>query len=249
MKKLLTTNDKIRIVLTLGEGIMDHLWGADGSMDWYYRPWSIINVSRSAFRTAIFRQINTGEITKIIDPKKGAVYRMSPKGQSRFYRNYPLARLRNEPWDGKWRMVIYDLPCKQNNKRNYLRKKLIELGFGCYQKSVYVTPLDVLAELQEYIENHHLTELVVVFEGNRIFGEDIKMLAERLWNLGEINEKYFELEGKLKSCELRGKLKDEYGQLWDEFSNLLLKDPFLPADFLPDNWVGERVKARMLAGR
>lgn len=245
MKKLLTTTDKIKIALTWGGEIANHLLGANGSLDWYYRPWSIFNVSRSAFQTAISRQISTGEIIKIIDPNKGVVYRMSPKGEMNIYRDYPLAKLAKQPWDGLWRMVIYDLPVKLNYKRDRLRSKLVELGFGCYQKSVYVTPLDVLAELKEYAENQGLIDSVVVFEGSRIFGEKTRILADRLWNLALINEEYFELGVKLDLFVRNGKPKERYKEIWDDFTKIILKDPLLPDDFLPNNWVGEKIKARM----
>lgn len=231
MKKLINTNDRIRIALACGAKILGHLYGSNGSTDWYYRPWSVINVSKQAFRTAVSRQLKTGEIVKVIDPKLGAIYRITPEGCSKFYRDYPLAKLIDQPWDGKWRMVFYDFPCKNNYQRKRFREKLVELGFGSYQKSVYVTPLDVLADLKDYIVNNKLSDFVVVFEGKRIIGEDIKVIAEKLWNLNEINEEYFEIEGKLRGLNSELKQKKGNRTIWESFSKVLSKDPFYHRNF------------------
>lgn len=242
----MTASDRIRLSLALGGDAINKLLGGDGTMDWYYRPWKVLDVTDKAYRTTLHRMLGAGEITKTINTKGEVIYRMAAKGEIKHYRDYPLARLRVKPWDGVWRMVIYDLPCQLNYKRNQLRDKLVELGFGCYQKSVYVTPLDIMGELKDYLAENSLAESVVIFEGNRIFGEDIKKLANKLWSLDDINFNYLELERKIVQIEKEGSLRKEHHQLWTDFTTVVLGDPFLPEQFLPSNWAGERVKAKMV---
>ena len=43
-------------------------------------------------------------------------------------------------WDGKWRIVIFDIPEDYSSARNALRLKLKSLGFYQLQKSVFVFP-------------------------------------------------------------------------------------------------------------
>lgn len=43
-------------------------------------------------------------------------------------------------WDGWWRMIIFDIPESCRPARVALQTKLGQLGFYCYQKSVYITP-------------------------------------------------------------------------------------------------------------
>ena len=43
-------------------------------------------------------------------------------------------------WDGKWRIVFFDIPEKERKARNALREKLRDLGFYELQKSVFVLP-------------------------------------------------------------------------------------------------------------
>jgi CRISPR-associated endonuclease Cas2 len=43
-------------------------------------------------------------------------------------------------WDGKWRLLIFDIEDKQKLKREALRGKLKELGLFQLQKSVWICP-------------------------------------------------------------------------------------------------------------
>lgn len=49
-------------------------------------------------------------------------------------------------WDGKWRLVIFDI--SQRLKREAFRGKLKELGFWPLQKSVWVNPYDCKDEIE-----------------------------------------------------------------------------------------------------
>lgn len=60
-----------------------------------------------------------------------------------------------DKWDGKWRIVIFDIPEKKKKAREALRNKLKDLGFKELQKSVFVLPyecedeIDFIAEVFE----------------------------------------------------------------------------------------------------
>lgn len=51
-------------------------------------------------------------------------------------------------WDGKWRLVIFDISQLQRLKRNAFRGKLKELGFYPLQKSVWVIPYECKDEIE-----------------------------------------------------------------------------------------------------
>ena len=53
-----------------------------------------------------------------------------------------------EKWDGKWRIVIFDIPDKKKLAREVLRNKLNELGFRSLQKSVFVLPYPCKKEIE-----------------------------------------------------------------------------------------------------
>ncbi|MDP2930208.1 MAG: hypothetical protein Q8N56_01185 [bacterium] len=50
-------------------------------------------------------------------------------------------------WDGKWRMVIFDIPNTSGLIRNVFRGKLREFGFYPLQKSVWIFPFDCREEI------------------------------------------------------------------------------------------------------
>lgn len=45
-------------------------------------------------------------------------------------------------WDGKWRVLIFDIPEKRKDMRKQIRMKLISLGFLKLQNSVWIFPYD-----------------------------------------------------------------------------------------------------------
>ena len=54
-------------------------------------------------------------------------------------------------WDRRWRILIFDIPEKQKYKRNFLRQKLIELGFYQLQKSVWITPFPLPTAFSDFL--------------------------------------------------------------------------------------------------
>ncbi|KKP32407.1 MAG: hypothetical protein A2312_04760 [Candidatus Staskawiczbacteria bacterium RIFOXYB2_FULL_32_9] len=50
-------------------------------------------------------------------------------------------------WDGKWRVVIFDIPDTQKLQRNAFRRKLKSLGFYSLQKSVWLHAFDCKKEI------------------------------------------------------------------------------------------------------
>lgn len=51
-------------------------------------------------------------------------------------------------WDGKWRIVMFDIPEQARASRDALRRKLKLLGFAEFQKSVFVYPYACDEEIQ-----------------------------------------------------------------------------------------------------
>lgn len=55
---------------------------------------------------------------------------------------------KSSSWDGKWRMVIFDVPETNKRTRDSMAKKLKELGFRAIQKSTFIYPFDCEKEIQ-----------------------------------------------------------------------------------------------------
>ena len=74
-------------------------------------------------------------------------------------------------WDGKWSLVIFDVPHSQKKIRDALRAKLRELEFYAIQKSVFIVPykcedeIDFITTLMG-VREHVLILNVASFEGD-----------------------------------------------------------------------------------
>lgn len=65
--------------------------------------------------------------------------------------------------DGKWLMIMFDIPKKYNKSRNLLRSILQNLGYKMFQHSVWVTPYDVSEKTEELLQYYSLDDYVKVF--------------------------------------------------------------------------------------
>lgn len=77
-------------------------------------------------------------------------------------------RLEDEKWDGKWRLVIWDIPEKRRNARDLLRHQLRQLGFKKYQQSVWISKKNCTLLLKDYIKKVGIEDWVTVIESDNI---------------------------------------------------------------------------------
>lgn len=60
--------------------------------------------------------------------------------------------LKIDKWDGKFRVVIFDIPEKNRKVRDVLRRRLKEWGFKYLQKSLWVSKKDIAEPMREFIK-------------------------------------------------------------------------------------------------
>lgn len=98
---------------------------------------------------------------------KGAKFELTPKGEIVLMKVNP-ALIKRPKWDGKWRIVSFDVRENQRNKRDIFRDELKSLGFIQMQRSVWVSPYPC----EKYIE-------ILRVEHN--FGKNMQyILAEKI---------------------------------------------------------------------
>ena len=243
MKKLLKTGDKILISLAfLGDAALAAYLKGSG-----WRKGSIfdfLDIRKSTFRPAVYKSLKTGEIEKIVNQGQ-PFFRITPQGKKHLAgRLFPIYQLSDSGWDGKWRVVVFDIPESDKATREFLRRKLVSLGFGKLQKSVYISPLDLLTDLKEYLGGQHLYGRVIVFEAKEVFAKDQRLVANFVWKLDKLNERYLELVRRIYSrgdFEERG-WQREVRRIKEDFFQILLADPILPKELLPEDWAGGKAK-------
>ena len=63
-------------------------------------------------------------------------------------------------WDGKWRILMFDIPESKRESRDSLTNKLRNLGFIQFQKSVWVYPYPCAEEIDFVTEYFSIAENV-----------------------------------------------------------------------------------------
>lgn len=264
MKKLIRPQDVLLLTLA-GIGDLFEEIRDPGFMisDAYKNVYGFIpsKYKRNNFLRSVDRSLKIGYIEKI--EKNGEVYlRLTNKGNKKIYRDFSLLSLSKKGWDKKWRIVFFDIEEISRSLRNKLRVKLKELGFAMLQKSVWITPYDIMADFYEYIQTIGLAKNVFLVEGKNLLGGDPKELAQKIWQINELNKEYERIEkeinklkqlgAKLDDRSMRRKAKsiNDYRlqierikrKLRMDYLKVLLSDPHLPKELLPGDWAGEKVK-------
>lgn len=258
MKKLLNTRDILLLglsgALDLFEEIKDPLSIFSKSYESMY-GWVPKQYKRHNFNHLVWRNIKTGYIEKI--QKQGEIYiRLTSAGNKKIVRDFPFLAFQNKRWDRKWRVVIFDIEETSKQVRERFRRKLKELGFGMLQESVFISPYDIARDFTEFIDAQHLNESAYLLEVSSIAVGDIKALVNRVWHLDKINDMYKKIIEKIKDRHLTidsGRLnklnKDEIKKVQDVtieikkgYLEVALKDPFLPQELLPSDWLGNEAK-------
>ena len=246
MRKLLRPRDYL--LLTIGilgdtfEDVKDP-FGLQEQGSLYLYGWVPERWKKHNFERAVKRMLKTGDIEKILSHGK-PVLRLTSAGRGKWLREFPLFELSRKRWDGWWRMVAFDIPNKLKGRRASLREKLEGLGMGRLQESLYITPFDFGGDLQEFINNHELSEYVEVFEARHIFGHDPQTLAYRVWHLDRLEERYSEFRQQLEKNQSFTSL-DRF-KFQTQFEEILLDDPLLPKELLPKDWDGFKVRKLIL---
>jgi DNA-binding transcriptional regulator PaaX len=90
-----------------------------------------------------FYNLRRQNLVEIIQEKDNKIkIRLTNKGQVRIkeFSADILTISRPKKWDGKWRILIFDIPNKFTKAREALRRKLKDLRFYQLQKSVWIYP-------------------------------------------------------------------------------------------------------------
>lgn len=96
-----------------------------------------------------FYYLKKKKLIRTFIKNKKTYVELTAKGKKRalFYCQKAIKIKRPKKWDGRWRIIIFDIPESKKFKRDVLRKWLKFLGLIEIQKSVYIHPFDFKKEL------------------------------------------------------------------------------------------------------
>ena len=103
-------------------------------------------------------------LIKIQGIKNSEAILITPRGQEKLSRI--IDKIRSTQFkrrkDGKWQMIMYDIPKNRNRERQFFRRELKALGYKMVQKSIWASPYNVIMETKRLIDKYEFWDFVRV---------------------------------------------------------------------------------------
>jgi phenylacetic acid degradation operon negative regulatory protein len=231
------------------------LWSADKLM----RP-TFRNLTDSyeswAYRNGLLPQVAKLERQQLLehDPKSRAdrLYRLTEQGRLHALGGRDPQAQWSRHWDGRWRLVLFDVPMGQNARRERLRRYLRSRAFGCLQGSVWITPDPVHGEREILAGGQINVESLLLLEARPAAGESDAEIVDGAWDFAQINRRYARHLEVLDRCPA-GELADAGAakalRRWatderEAWLTAVQSDPLLPERLLPAEYLGRRAWER-----
>ncbi|HEY8700236.1 MAG TPA: PaaX family transcriptional regulator C-terminal domain-containing protein [Arthrobacter sp.] len=172
------------------------------------------------------------------------VYSLTPhmleilnEGRERIFRH------REEGWQGRWTMVIYQVPESERAVREQLRKRLAWHGFGQLSPSTWLAPHNLFDEARELAAEYPLAKVDVLWCGTDDLQQD-RDLAARCWDLEHLGADYRQFIHTYTAMndEAANASKDgrtaliERMRIIGDFRRFPFRDPLLPQELQPADW-------------
>lgn len=124
----------------------------------YFGATELPNLKKHSVSEAIKRLRLEGLVDKSVDNEGKVILTLTKLGRDLFEED--------EKWDGKYRIVIWDIPEKNRRVRDLFRRKLREWEFRVIQKSVWASKKNVTVKLNKLIEDLNMSSSIVIIESD-----------------------------------------------------------------------------------
>ena len=127
------------------------------------------------FTNTLYRMKSKGLI-EWVEKKNGKKYiRLTKLGEKKF-NHYKLhgqfnplqKKFQKRFWDGKWRVVIFDIPNAHNKIRDKVRRELSSFGFIKLQGSVWIYPYDCEEFVNMIKADKRIGKQILYIEANKV---------------------------------------------------------------------------------
>ena len=218
-----------------------------------------------AYRNGFSRQLHRLEQRRLLERQPGhsgdRLHRLTQAGCLHALGGRDPEARWSRRWDGRWRLVLFDVPQKCNTTRDKLRRYLQRRGFGYLQNSVWITPDPVNAEREQLNGLSADVESLIWFEARPCAGETDAEIVAGAWDFAEINRCYANYLQVLNRCPRR-RFKTSAAAMrfhrWlceerEAWMNVISHDPLLPKCLLPPSYLGckawrKRLEVMAVAG-
>lgn len=211
----------------------------------------LLDVSESTTRSTLSRMVQKGWL---VSRRNGRRSRYSLTTKGRLLLEQGKNRIFELPfsdWDGLWYTIVYSVPEDNRDLRHALRKQLMWLGFGRLTPGMWVSPHNRQAELDTILNELQVVEFVELFSSKHLGPSTAQALVQRCWDLPGLEAEYQEFVARYlpeyEAClaqpeaQLKASLENCFiRRFWiaHDFQPFPLKDPNLPIELLPPDWIG-----------
>lgn len=165
-------------------------------------------------------------------------YKLTPKGFYALCLEFPFFRYLRDKWDGKWRILSYEIPEKRRELRDKLRREVSGWGLGPWHRSFWLTPHPIVENLRQLISEREEEKYVQAFESEHVFGNR-EILIEKVWQKSSLDKAYRDLFKKWHDILSKdGDKAIKFRNVISEYVEILRKDPGLPTDLVGTSWIG-----------
>ena len=209
-----------------------------------------------AYRNGLLRQVTTLEQQQLLERDATSpddrLYRLSAQGRLHVLGGRDPEERWARPWDGQWRLVLFDVPTGQNAQRERLRRYLRDKGFGYVQNSVWITP-DPLTEERRILGGGKINvESLLLLEARPCAGESDAEIAAGAWDFERINRRYarhLKVRDERPGGALRNDAVAKALLRWaaaerEAWLEAVTNDPLLPGRILPFDYLGQQAWRR-----
>ena len=142
------------IILRPNESPSQHIWRVYG----YERKYK--NRKRWEYNRALKQLENRGEIEIIRESSRVFVH-LTQKGHLKtLFDKLKQSLPKRSSWDGKWRLMIWDIPETSRKQRDAIRWFVKTMGFYQLQKSVFITPFELPLNAVHYLKESGLIKFI-----------------------------------------------------------------------------------------
>ena len=218
----------------------------------------VFGFNERSVRTAVFRLVQNGWL---VSEKIGrtSYYRVTENSRQRFIAaDQKIYSFMHAEWDQKWDLVL--LSSVELENKTILKRELEWLGFANIASNVMGYPGCDHLKLQNLLLNLKMTDQVVIFKAEtlQLWQESyptIKRMVEINWPVQELHQRYEKFIGDFREIFNLVESQDDLDAiqafqirilLIHQYRRILLKDPNLPAELLPSDWLS--LTARNLSG-
>ncbi len=188
-------------------------------------------------RGTISGLLKEGMIEKSSTEEKNE-YRLTSSGFTEIVLKFPFFRFVKETWDGKWRILSYEIPERKRELRDRLRREVAGWGLGPWHRSFWITPHPIVSSLRDLVSQKEEEQYIQAFEAEHVFG-DREILIEKVWQKSQLDSMYralFKKWHEILSGE--GDKNEKMKKVISHYIDMLRLDPGLPKELVGQSWIG-----------